>query len=144
MNVIRCKVALIGDPRGKGERVLESFETINANYIKLKAQVERLFGCETVNNYDWIKDINTIDFLRGCACIFIILIHTAWWSGQKYLPSWFSNLFLLVDVPIFVFLSGLSYNYFESIGKNIKGILKQWNKWVFFLIFYSLISVLFC
>ena len=90
------------------------------------------------------KDRNyTIDFLRGCACIFIILIHTAWWSGQKYLPSWFSNLFLLVDVPIFVFLSGLSYNYFESIGKNIKGILKQWNKWVFFLIFYMLILYIF-
>ena len=56
--------ALIGDPRGKGERTLESYETINANYVKLKDQVERLFGCETVNNYDWIKDINTIEFLR--------------------------------------------------------------------------------
>ena len=56
--------ALIGDPRGKGERTLESYETIKANYVKLKDQVERLFGCETVNNYDWIKDINTIEFLR--------------------------------------------------------------------------------
>ena len=56
--------ALIGDPRGKGERALESYETISANYVKLKEQVERLFGCETVNNYDWIKDINTIEFLR--------------------------------------------------------------------------------
>ena len=56
--------ALIGDPRGKGERVLQSYETINNNYIKLRDQVERIFGCETVNNYDWIKDINTIEFLR--------------------------------------------------------------------------------
>ena len=56
--------ALIGDPRGKGERTLESFETINANYHKLKAQVERITGCETVNNYDWIKDINVLEFLR--------------------------------------------------------------------------------
>lgn len=56
--------ALIGDPRGKGERTLQSYDVINANYIKLKDQVERVFGCETVNNYDWIKDINTIEFLR--------------------------------------------------------------------------------
>jgi tyrosyl-tRNA synthetase len=56
--------ALIGDPRGKGERTLESYETINNNYQKLKAQVERITGCETVNNYDWIKDINVLEFLR--------------------------------------------------------------------------------
>ncbi len=55
---------LIGDPRGKGERVLESFEKIHDNYVKLKNQVERIFGCETVNNYDWVKDINVIEFLR--------------------------------------------------------------------------------
>ena len=56
--------ALIGDPRGKGERPLESFETIQNNYLKLKNQVEKITGCETVNNYDWIKDINVLEFLR--------------------------------------------------------------------------------
>ena len=56
--------ALIGDPRGKGERTLQSFDVINENYEKLKAQVERITGCETVNNYDWIKDINVLEFLR--------------------------------------------------------------------------------
>ena len=56
--------ALIGDPRGKGERTLESHETIEKNYLKLKEQVERITGCETVNNYDWIKDINVLEFLR--------------------------------------------------------------------------------
>lgn len=56
--------ALIGDPRGKGERKLETYETIEHNYKKLKAQVERIFECDTVNNYDWIKEINTIEFLR--------------------------------------------------------------------------------
>lgn len=55
---------LIGDPRGKGERKLETFETIQKNYVKLRDQVERIFGCETVNNYDWVKDINVISFLR--------------------------------------------------------------------------------
>ena len=56
--------ALIGDPRGKGERTLETHETIEKNFVKLKAQVERITGCETVNNYDWIKDINVLEFLR--------------------------------------------------------------------------------
>lgn len=55
---------LIGDPRGKGERQLQSYDIIHDNYLKLKEQVERVFGCETVNNYDWIKDINVIEFLR--------------------------------------------------------------------------------
>ena len=32
--------------------------------MKLKNQVERITGCETVNNYDWIKDINVLEFLR--------------------------------------------------------------------------------
>lgn len=56
--------ALIGDPRGQGERSLESYEKVQNNYVKLKAQVERITGCETVNNYDWIKDINVLTFLR--------------------------------------------------------------------------------
>ena len=55
---------LIGDPRGKGERTLQSYDVINENYIKLKNQVEKIFGCESVNNFDWIKDINVIEFLR--------------------------------------------------------------------------------
>ena len=55
---------LIGDPRGNGERTLKSFEEINDNYLKLKEQVEKLFGCETVNNYDCVKDITAIEFLR--------------------------------------------------------------------------------
>lgn len=56
--------AQIGDPRGTGERSLLPLEVVNANYEKLKKQVERIFGCETVNNYDWIKNISTLEFLR--------------------------------------------------------------------------------
>ena len=89
------------------------------------------------------KRNEAIDFLRGCACVCIILIHTAWWSGNDYLPGWFKNAFLFFDVPMFMFLAGLSYHYIESVGKNIKGILKQWNKWVFFLLFYYAIIIIF-
>jgi len=39
-------------------------EEVNKNFEGLKKQVERIFGFEVVNNYDWIKDINILDFLR--------------------------------------------------------------------------------
>lgn len=84
-----------------------------------------------------------IDFLRGIATLCIILIHTAWWSGTGYLPTWFSNLTLLIDVPVFIFISGISFNYVNSIIKNLKGILIQWKKWLYFLIFYTLLLLIF-
>ena len=83
-----------------------------------------------------------IDFLRGIATICIIIIHTAWWSGTGYLPTWFSNLMLLIDVPVFMFISGISFNYVNSIIKNLKGLLVQWNKWIYFIIFYIILYLL--
>ena len=56
--------ALIGDPRGKGERPLMSREEIAHNFEKISTQVSGITGCEIVNNYDWIKDIDVISFLR--------------------------------------------------------------------------------
>ncbi len=55
---------LIGDPRPSSERPMITKEEVNKNFICLKKQAEDLFGFEVVNNYDWIKDINCIDFLR--------------------------------------------------------------------------------
>ena len=54
----------IGDPRPTEERQMQPVEVIEHNYESLKKQVEDLFGFEVVNNYDWSKDINFIDFLR--------------------------------------------------------------------------------
>lgn len=84
-----------------------------------------------------------IDFLRGIATLFIILIHTVWWSGTIYLPAWFSNICLLIDVPVFMFIAGISFNFVNSIIKNIKGIVIQWKKWLYFIIFYTLIIFIF-
>lgn len=54
----------IGDPRPTEERSMKSIEEIESNFEALKKQVENLFGFEIVNNYDWCKNINFIDFLR--------------------------------------------------------------------------------
>ena len=55
---------LIGDPKPTAERPMISKEEVEKNFIGLKNQAEKIFGFEVVNNYDWTKDINVIDFLR--------------------------------------------------------------------------------
>jgi tyrosyl-tRNA synthetase len=63
---------MIGDPSGKSaERQLLSVEDINFNLEAQKKQLEQFldFDCgdnsaEIVNNYDWFKDINLLDFIR--------------------------------------------------------------------------------
>ena len=55
---------LIGDPRGTTERALSDRDTVFKNYEALKAQVQKFFPYEVVNNYDWVKDIHIIDFFR--------------------------------------------------------------------------------
>ena len=39
-------------------------EEVEKNVKGLTKQAKEIFGFEVVNNYDWIKNINTIDFLR--------------------------------------------------------------------------------
>lgn len=55
---------LIGDPKPTAERPMISKEEVEHNFQGLKKQAEEIFGFEVVNNYDWTKDINVIDFLR--------------------------------------------------------------------------------
>ena len=62
----------IGDPRPTEERAMKSIEEINKNIEGLTKQVKDLFGFEIVNNYDWSKDINFIDFLRDYGKFFNI------------------------------------------------------------------------
>ncbi len=54
----------IGDPRPSSERTIIDIDVLNKNLRKLKDQV-KIFGCdEVVDNYEWSKDINFVDFLR--------------------------------------------------------------------------------
>ena len=55
---------LIGDPKPTAERPMISKEEVEHNIKGLKKQAEEIFGFEVVNNYDWTKEINVIDFLR--------------------------------------------------------------------------------
>ena len=55
---------LIGDPKPTSERAMITREQVEHNVEGLTKQAKDIFGFEVVNNYDWIKDISTIDFLR--------------------------------------------------------------------------------
>ena len=64
---------MVGDPSGKSdERNLLDEETLNKNVAGVKAQLERYLDFESsapnaarmVNNYDWMKDISLIEFVR--------------------------------------------------------------------------------
>ena len=55
---------LIGDPKPTAERPMITKEEVQYNIEGLTKQAKEIFGFEVVNNYDWIKDINIIDFLR--------------------------------------------------------------------------------
>lgn len=59
---------LIGDPDGKkDERNLLTVEDIERNKAAIASQYKQIFAgqdFEIVDNYDWFKDINYLDFLR--------------------------------------------------------------------------------
>ena len=55
---------LIGDPKPTAERPMITKEEVAHNIKGLSKQAKEIFGFEVVDNYDWTKDINVIDFLR--------------------------------------------------------------------------------
>lgn len=59
---------LIGDPDGKkDERSTKTLEEIATNKAKIAVQYQQVFAgqsFEIVDNYDWFKNINYLDFLR--------------------------------------------------------------------------------
>ena len=80
------------------------------------------------------KRDNSIDILRGIAVFAIIIIHTTFWSGESYVPDFVRSLSLLIDVPLFIFISGMTFNFNKSVTKNIKGLISIWKKYLVFLI----------
>lgn len=63
---------LIGDPKPTAERAMISYDAVKHNVECLTKQAKDIFGFEVVNNYDWLKNINFIDFLRDYGKYFSI------------------------------------------------------------------------
>lgn len=63
----------IGDPKENGERELKALDEVEHNKACIKAQVERVIHTENtvmVDNYNWFKDINYLQFLREVGKVF--------------------------------------------------------------------------
>ena len=61
--------AMIGDPSGKTEmRKMLTEQQLEANVVKIKPQMERFLDfegdSELINNSEWLRNLNYIDFLR--------------------------------------------------------------------------------
>ncbi len=56
----------IGDPKENGERDLKSLDEVEHNKKCIGEQMKQILGqgATLVDNYDWFKDINYLDFLR--------------------------------------------------------------------------------
>ena len=57
----------IGDPKDNGERDLKTLDEVEHNKSCIKAQIERVVSSDNVtmvDNYDWFKDMNYLNFLR--------------------------------------------------------------------------------
>lgn len=56
----------IGDPRPTAEREIISIDTLNNNIECIRKQIDKVFDgkAKLVNNYEWFKDYNFLDFLR--------------------------------------------------------------------------------
>ncbi len=57
----------IGDPKENGERDLKTLDEVEHNKSCIKSQIEHIINAKDVtmvDNYDWFKNINYLDFLR--------------------------------------------------------------------------------
>lgn len=67
--VVGGATGMIGDPSGKSqERSLQTQDQLNINQAGITEVINRLLGKDSkitvVNNYDWFKNLNFIEFLR--------------------------------------------------------------------------------
>ena len=66
--LIGGSTGMIGDPGGRSdERNLLDEETLAGNLEGIRSQLEKLVdldNAELVNNFEWTKDVNVLDFLR--------------------------------------------------------------------------------
>lgn len=94
---------LIGDPRMSSERNLNPKDVVDGWVERIRGQVSKFVdfdgpnGAEVVNNYDWTKNLGTLDFLRDVGKHFSV------------------NRMLARDVVATRLESGISYTEFSYI-----------------------------
>lgn len=82
-----------------------------------------------------------IDYAKGLATLSVIFIHTAFWSGQYYIPHPVRILSLVFDVPLFFALSGITSG--NNIEKTFYRLLKLQISYMIFVTFLFFLDVFF-
>lgn len=70
---------MIGDPRPTTERSLQTLETTQSNAVAIQSQIESIIAIDgklenvsVLNNYEWLKDLTLLTFLRDIGKYFNI------------------------------------------------------------------------
>ena len=66
-----------------------------------------------------------IDVAKGFVILWVIHIHTVYWSGITYIPDIVRETTLLIDVPFFFFISGFlagNLSFYQSLSRYVKQI----------------------
>ena len=79
-----------------------------------------------------------VDWFKGIMILSVINIHTVYWSGNSYIPEGVRQAALLVDVPIFFFMSG----YVTRPGSFFSCLCKTIRQFVRLYFHYLVISIL--
>ncbi len=126
---------MVGDPSGKSaERNLLDEETLAKNIAGVQGQLERFIdfsdaesGAELVNNYDWMKDISLIDFVRDTGKHITVNYMMAKDSVKKRLNGEFSDGMSFTEFTYQLFQGYDFYHLYQE--KNCKlqmGGSDQW------------------
>ncbi|WP_016837089.1 tyrosine--tRNA ligase [Ureibacillus thermosphaericus] len=105
---------MIGDPSGRStERQLLTKEQIEKNVNELKKQMERIFefgdsenSAILVNNYEWISQMNVIDFLRDYGK----LINVNYMLAKDTIASRLESGISFTEFS-YTLLQGIDFNY---------------------------------
>jgi hypothetical protein len=74
-----------------------------------------------------------IDFFKGLLILWVIHIHTVFWSGREYIPQIIRETSLLVDVATFFFISGYLTklaNFSSFLKKSTRQFINLYSNYV--------------
>ena len=74
-----------------------------------------------------------VDWFKGIMIVWVIHIHTVYWSGDAYVPEGVRQMTLLADVPILFFISGYFTRpapFFTCLGNTIKQFIRLYLHYV--------------
>lgn len=116
--------ALVGDPRGTEERKLADKKVVLENFENLKNQVQKIFPYPVVNNYDWIKDMCVIDYLRDYGKY----INVGYMLGKDLVRRQLEGSGISYAEFSYMILQGLDFKYLhENKGVDLQiGGSDQW------------------